>query len=138
MNRFIFFLILFNFFTGCSFNSNSEFWTASKDIDLENANYKKILLKKEITLNKDFNANLKINLNSKFNKNLFDYLQSNNYGRIDYDGELKKISRYRFSKIDNFHKYVLTALRISSHFVVNDYIIAFSQCKGFQIRNRES
>ena len=105
MNRFIFFLILFNFFTGCSFNSNSEFWTASKDINLENANYKKILLKKEITLDKDFNPNLKIKLNSKFNKNLFDYLQSNNYGRIDYDGELKKISRYRFSKIDNFHKY---------------------------------
>ena len=59
MNKFIFFLILLNFFTGCSFNSNSEFWTSSKDINLENKNNKKILLKDEKTLNKNFNPNFK-------------------------------------------------------------------------------
>ncbi len=105
MIKLISFFIIFNLATGCSFNSNSEFWTSSKDITQENANYKKILKNQKRTVNKEFNSNLKINLGTSYNKNLHKSKQLNNIGRIEYDGQLKKISRYKFSKIKNFYEY---------------------------------
>ena len=51
------------------------------------------------------NTNLKINLNAKLIKNSFINNFDNNNGRIEYDGNLKNISKYKFSKIDNFNEF---------------------------------
>jgi outer membrane protein assembly factor BamB len=56
-------------------------------------------------LNKELNANVSISLGDIFNNNskVRDYF--NNDGRLDYDGILKKSSRYKFSKIKNFYQF---------------------------------
>ena len=118
MIKLISFFIIFNLATGCSFNSNSEFWTSSKDITQENANYKKILKNQKRTVNKEFNSNLKINLGTSYNKNLHKSKQLNNIGRIEYDGQLKKISRYKFSNPTD-----LTEIQYKKHHFKNQTLL---------------
>ena len=44
-------------------------------------------------------------MNAKLIKNSFINNFDNNNGRIEYDGNLKNISKYKFSKIDNFNEF---------------------------------
>ena len=103
MNKVIFLFVIFFLTSGCSFNKNSKFWTASKKIQLER-NFEEVLKDNQI-INKQFNPNIKVKLDNVFNINLNESSQLNNYGRINFDSELNKISRYKFSKIKNFHQY---------------------------------
>ena len=105
MNRFIIFFILFNLTVSCSFNSNSKFWTSSRDINTENFKSKKIVLEKKRIIANELNPNLKIKLDFNINNNFPKNILSNNDGIVKYDGDLKKISRYKFSKIKNFDRY---------------------------------
>ena len=105
MNRFIIFFILFNLTVSCSFNSNSKFWTSSRDIVSENIKSKKIVLEKKRIITNELNPNLKIKLDLNINNNFPKNILSNNNGTVKYDGDLKKISRYKFSKIKNFDRY---------------------------------
>ena len=105
MNKVIIFLICIFFTASCSFNKNSKFWTASQNIPEENnPNYQEIFVEEE-ALNKELNANVPINLGNIFNKDpkIRDYF--NNDGRLNFDGVLKKSSRYKFSKIKNFYQF---------------------------------
>jgi outer membrane protein assembly factor BamB len=105
VNKIIIFLICIFFTASCSFNKNSKFWTASQNIPEENnPNYQEIFVEEE-ALNKELNANVPINLGNIFNKDpkIRDYF--NNDGRLNFDGVLKKSSRYKFSKIKNFYQF---------------------------------
>ena len=105
MNKIISFIISFIIITSCSFNQNSKFWSASQNIPEEkDSNFKEIFVTEE-SLEKELNSNLKIKLNNKVNNDLAVRNYFNNDGRLDYDGELKKSSRYKFSKIKNFYQY---------------------------------
>ena len=105
MNKIIIFLIYIIFITGCSFNENSKFWTTSQNIKEDNSlNYKEILIEEE-ALEKEFNANISINLGNILNNNFRIREYFNNDGRLNYDGILKKSSRYKFSKIKNFYQF---------------------------------
>tara|TARA_B100001121_G_scaffold170607_2_gene148922 strand:- start:578 stop:1882 length:1305 start_codon:yes stop_codon:yes gene_type:complete len=95
---------------GCSFNKNSKFWTSSKNIPEEsNLYYKEMFIEKE-ALNKELNANKIINLGKVTNNSALVRNYYNNDGRVDYDEELKKSSRYKFSKIKNFYQFEPTIL----------------------------
>ncbi len=103
MNSFLKILLIFICLTSCSFNKNSKFWTKSEKIE-EIKNVEKIFVKEKI-LNREFNPSLKISLYTKaIDKSFFNNYDNNN-GRINYDGDLKSISRFKFSKIDNFYQY---------------------------------
>ena len=65
----------------------------------------KELFKEEQALDTELNSNLKINLSAKLINNSFINNFDNNNGRINYNGNLKNISRFRFSKIDNFDQF---------------------------------
>ena len=105
MNRLILFFLFSIILTGCSLSKNSKFWTANEIISQEKEpNFKNILLKKE-ALSKEFNSNLVIKLNPKFKENKLSKVYQNNDGRINFDGPLKKSSRYKFSKIKNFYQF---------------------------------
>ena len=100
-NLFKFLLILF-FLANCSLNKNSKFWS-NENIKKED-NVEQVFTKEE-SLQLEVNVNTKISLYSKpINKSFF-YNQDNNNGRINYDGDLKTISKFKFSKIENFHQY---------------------------------
>ena len=105
MNKIIIFLICIFFTASCSFNKNSKFWTASQNVPEENnPNYQEIFVEEE-ALNKELNANVPINLDNIFynNSKIRDYF--NNDGRLNFNGVLKKSSRYKFSKIKNFNQF---------------------------------
>jgi outer membrane protein assembly factor BamB len=100
----LFFLFIL-FLNGCSFNKNSKFWTATQDIlEENNPNYKEIFVEDE-ALSKELNPNLKIKLDGKTNNSLKTRNYFNNDGKLNYDGLLKKSSRYKFSKIKNFYQF---------------------------------
>ena len=105
MSRTFYFFLVFLFILNCSLDTKTGIWTKSEKIISENTNKEKKLFEKakahEKELNKDLNIRLKVNLENKiFNKNLL-----NNNGIENFNGELKKISKYKFSKIDQFDQY---------------------------------
>ena len=105
MNKIILFFIFAFSITGCSFNKNSKFWTVSQNISEENnPNYKKIFVEEE-ALSQELNADLIIKLEENIISNLSRGNYFNNVGRLNYDGLLKKSSRYKFKKIKNFHRF---------------------------------
>ncbi len=98
------FLILF-LVNHCSLDKKSGIWTKPqkikevKKIEVEN------LIKKDEILKKEFNQNLKIKISEKLINNSFVNNFDNNNGRVNYNGNLKNISKFKFSKIDNFGYY---------------------------------
>ncbi len=108
MNKILFLFVLI-FLTGCSLNKNSKFWSTSETLneDTKNINTSKSeeILKKSSVYEKEFNQNLKIKVEGNFNTNKqIDYLTNNN-GRVNFNGKLETLSRYKFSKIKNFYQY---------------------------------
>ena len=105
MNKIINFIISFIIISSCSLNQNSKFWSASQNIPKEkDLNFKEIFVTEE-SLAQELNANLRIKLDNNVNNDLAIRNYFNNDGRLNYDGELKKSSRYKFSKIKNFYQY---------------------------------
>ena len=98
----IFFILLIFIFNGCSFDNKSGIWTNDKNLKSEIKNEKtKNLFKKAEIIKDEFNSNFKINVPLKL-KNNIEYGNNDN-SRLNFNLDLKKISRYRFSKIDNFN-----------------------------------
>lgn len=95
--------LLLIFITSCSFQQNSKFWSKKK-IKIEDQKNIKKIIKEDKKFNSEFNKDLRINLYSKIMNN--NHLNnSNNDGRINFNGDLKSLSKYKFSKIKNFYKY---------------------------------
>jgi outer membrane protein assembly factor BamB len=104
VNNILKFLLVFIFLTNCSLQKNSKFWTKKKITETKRENIVESYKKGE-TLNLEINPNLKISLSSKsIRKSFFNNFDNNN-GRINYNGKLKNISKFKFSKIDNFYQY---------------------------------
>ena len=105
MNKILYFSIFIILISGCSFNKNSKFWSNSEKIkNDDNIKYEEVFQEKE-ALKKEFNSTLKIKLTSKtFNKTTINNFLNNNH-RLNFDGNLKKSSRFKFSKIDDFNQY---------------------------------
>ena len=102
-------ILFFVFLTNCSFQEGSKFWTneiiKQEYEQQEIEKNPKEIFAKEKTLNSEINPNLKISLYSKaINKSFLNNYDNNN-GRINYNGDLKSISKFKFSKIDNFYQY---------------------------------
>ena len=103
MNKIFQLLLIIIFFSGCSFNKNSKFWTSEKLEKLEEKKFEKIFDDSKALINE---LNTNINLNLKFNKkNNFSKELTNNDGQINFEGLLKKSSKYKFSKIKNFNQF---------------------------------
>ena len=105
MNKNLVFFVCLFFITGCSFNKNSKFWSETQQIQKEQTqNYKEIFVDEEAR-EKELNANISINLLNKTINNLKIRDNFNNDGRLNYDGFVKKSSRYKFSRIKKFHQF---------------------------------
>ncbi len=119
MSKILYLFILLILISNCSLNKNSKFWTDTKNIKKENKELSKKIKTSSKAINKELNPNLTVILkkdildNYVFNENL------NNPGRINFDSDLQKTSRYKFSTIKNFHQFEPV---ISSH---GDHIVFF-------------
>ena len=111
------------FITNCSFNSNSTFWSGEKKIQKEASFTIREINEKQPVLQNEFNADLKINLTDKKIENELISKFYNNDGISSYDGTLKSISKYSFSKIDKFERY-------EPEIIINEDTIIFFDDKG--------
>ena len=103
MNKIFQLLLIIIFFSGCSFNKNSKFWTSETIKEIEEKKFEKIF-DDPTTLNKELNTNINLNLSKGFEKNNLSKKFTNNDGRVNFDGSLKRSSKYKFSKIENFYQ----------------------------------
>ena len=97
--------LLFIFISNCSLDTKSSLWTKDRKVEREKQKSIKALFKDEKTLKRELNSNLKINLSAKLINNSFINNFNNNNGRINYNGNLKSISRFKFAKIDDFDQF---------------------------------
>tara|TARA_Y100000992_G_scaffold301746_1_gene273467 strand:- start:486 stop:1787 length:1302 start_codon:yes stop_codon:yes gene_type:complete len=122
VNKLIFYFILISI-AGCSFNENSKFWTESQVINEENnPNYEEILIQEE-ALDQELNVNITLNFRGSISQDIKTRYHFNNDGRLKYNGTLKKSSRYKFSKIENFYQFEPTI-------IFNDKNLIFFDNKG--------
>ena len=118
-NNFII-IILFLFSYSCSFDKKTSLWKEKPITENENI---KIIFKNNENLIKQINSNLKIKIVSKsFNKSFVNNLNNNN-GYINYNGNLKKLRKYKFSNIENFDK-------TESEIIVYNQSLIFFDNKG--------
>jgi len=104
VNNLIKILIFFIFFSGCSFNSDSKFWSKSKKIKNNQRSIVNELFKPEEARKLEFNSNFYLKVSRKSINNKFTNNQ-NNHGRTNYIGNLKGISKYKFSTIKFFYEF---------------------------------
>ena len=105
MNKIFNFLILFLFISNCSLDTKSGLWSQSENLSSEKDSVEEKLFEDSEIYEKEFNVELKINLKNDLKKNSFINNLINNNGIIKFNGKLTKISKYRFSKIDQFDYY---------------------------------
>ena len=122
----IFSIFLIFLLNNCSFDTKSGIWTNDENIKTEiNSKKTKILFKITEIIKDELNPNFRINVPLEF-KNIMDDGNNDN-SFLNFDLNLKKISRYRFSKIDNFDYFDPTLV------FYNDDLIFFNN-KGSLLR----
>ncbi len=104
MNKILNFLLIAILLSGCSLNKNSSFWTSDTLEELEEKKFQKIFTD-EKALSKELNTNISLNLGSNLTKTILSNNLNNNDGRVNFDGSLKRSSKYKFSKIKNFYQF---------------------------------
>jgi outer membrane protein assembly factor BamB len=102
VNRLIVLIFSIFFLNQCSFNKNSRIWDdENKEIKTQD-NVKNAFLK-ERKITTEFNQDLKLNLeNIQTNNIIVD--SKNNYGAQDYNGTVKKIASYKFSRLEDVNE----------------------------------
>ena len=101
MNKIFNFFLIAILLSGCSLNKNSSFWTTDTLEELEEKKFQKIFADEKV-LSQELNTNISLNLGSNLTKTTLLNNLNNNDGRVNFDGLLKKSSKYKFSKIKNF------------------------------------
>ena len=104
MNKIFLLLLIIIFFSGCSLNKNSKFWTVETIKEIEKQKFQKIF-DDPVALSQELNTNINLNLSKSFSKNNLSKKFTNNDGRVNFDGSLKKSLKYKFSKIENFYQF---------------------------------
>ena len=104
MNKIFQLFLILIFFSGCSLNKNSKFWTSETIKKIEEQKFEKIF-DDPVALNQELNTNISLNLSKSFSKNNLSQKFTNNDGRVNFDGSLKKSLKYKFSKIENFYQF---------------------------------
>jgi len=110
VNKIFFFLFFFFLLVNCSLDKKTGLWTqdkkiALKKIDIKEADLKELFVKDKALVS-EFNSNLKIEIKAKPKNYYLNNVNSNN-SFVNYNGNLKKVSKYKFKKIKNFNYYEL-------------------------------
>ncbi len=112
------FLILLVFINSCSFNSNSKFWTKEKKVEQLSKNVKKIF-EDEKVISKELNENITIKIPKNISNN-FNQL-SNNLEIKNLNFNIKKTSKFKFSKIENFNYFEPELVFDGNNFIYFDF-----------------
>ena len=102
MNKILILLLFFFILSNCSLDTKTGFWSKSEKLKSEKNIIEKKVFQDSQIYEKEFNAKLKIKLKNNFKNKSFINNLSNNNGIVKFDGDLKKVSKYKFSKISQF------------------------------------
>lgn len=102
MSKILKIIFLLAFISACSFKDTTGFWSNEKNLEKE-VNYKPLFENNE-RLSKEFNNNFKIKLDPLLLNFDNSIKNNNNDGYVNYNGNLKKISKYNFSKISAYNR----------------------------------
>ena len=103
MNKILSFILITFFLTSCSLNKNSKFWTSENLKKLDEQKFE-IIFDDQKALGKELNTNINLNLNFIAQESNLSRVLTNNDGQLNFDGILKKSSKFKFSKIKNFNQ----------------------------------
>ena len=101
MNKKIILILLL--ITSCSLDNKTGLWSNDKKVDVVDKTKVVKLNKEKNILDNEFNKDLKITLSKKIAKNKNQELQNNN-SQYNYDGDIKKSSKFKFKKINDFYQ----------------------------------
>jgi len=102
VNRLIILILSLFFLNQCSLKEGPRLWN-DKEKELENQTNIKKIFTEEKKITTEFNQDLKLNLEKiQTNNKITD--NKNDYGAQDYDGTIKKIGSYKFSKLEDVNK----------------------------------
>ena len=105
MNKILGILLILLLLNHCSLDKRSGLWSKPEKIkEIKKVEVQKVF-KEEKASAKEFNSNLSIKLSAKLINNSFINNFDNNNGRVNYNGNLESISKFKFSKIDNFDQF---------------------------------
>ena len=105
MNKILGILLILLLLNHCSLDKRSGLWSKPEKIkEIKKVEVQKVF-KEEKASTKEFNSNLSIKLSAKLINNSFINNFDNNNGRVNYNGNLESISKFKFSKIDNFDQF---------------------------------
>jgi len=129
VNRLIVLILLFFLLNNCSFNEKSGIWK-NKEKTLENQkNIEQVFSEKKKNIS-EFNSELKLDLTEiKTNNKIID--NKNNFGSQNYEGLIKKVGDYKFSKLENINQLNFKPLFLDSGLI-------FFDKKGSIIRYNDS
>ena len=96
-------ILIFLLITSCSLDNKTGLWSNDKKVDVVDKTKVVKLNKEKNILDNEFNKDLKITLSKKVAKNKNQELQNNN-SQYNYDGDIKKSSKFKFKKINNFYQ----------------------------------
>ncbi len=118
MNKLSLLILIFLIINNCSITKKQRFWGKEKSNIQENENIKTILTKQS-KIEVEFNSKLKIKvsdgkLSRQFRNN------QNNVGELFYEGLLKKIGKYNFSKFDDFEFIDLEPVFYNDKVIISD------------------
>ena len=119
MSRSLLLILIFVFFSNCSPNK-SEVALDENRINVQEVKTAREISTKQSRVEQEFNSSLEVIVKGgKFKKNPLN--NQNNIGELSYNGNLKKIGKYKFSKFDDFEY-----LDVQPIFY-NEYIIFFDK-----------
>ena len=110
-------IILFLISSGCSLDTKSGIWTKKEDIKEENII--EIFKRDEVRV-QEFNSTLDINLNENIYKNIEQNPNTNDIGLSNFNSAIKKTSKFKFKKIDNFSNFEPDLVSDGKNFVFFD------------------
>ena len=118
MNKLSLLIIVLFLVSNCSTSEKSGLFNKKK-IKINEAENAKVILTKQARIEQEFNPTLKIKFPSeKFSKNSNN--NQNNIGELSYQGSLKKIGKYNFSKFDDFEYTDIQPAFYNDHVILYD------------------
>ena len=130
MNKLLKIFLFFFLSSSILLNADAAFWNKKEKKEKDIVEPKK-LFKEDNVLKQEFNSNITIQLKSKPLKDSFINNLTNNNGRLDYSGKLEKVSKFKFSSIDNFNQ-------LEPEIIFDDYGIIFFDNKGNILKFNDS
>ena len=101
MYKYLFLFTISLFLTQCSLDTKTGFWT--KDIiKEEKKDVQEEIFKSQKVLDREFNPNLKIRIDSPYKQAAFINNLSNNIGYLNFNGNFKEKSKFKFKRIKKF------------------------------------